>query len=216
MRPDIHVKKPCDPGWLRPSRWLGLRVADRILVMVVSVSTWGLLPGCLITEDLKFHGQVDAPPALVFQPRSKPPIGATLRVDTDAFEAMNETELEFSLQVRDQNLEQDLETQIRLRTLVASPAYTEVKIRDVVPGPKIVGTGELVRDVTFPLLTTELRDGHCHQLQLAVSGKFIDPSQFDERLFAGPVQSGDVTIATWWLWETSTPVDLETCPSDDF
>ncbi len=183
--------------------------------MTFAASMLGCLPACLITEDLKFEGEVDVPPAFVFQPRSQPPIGATLRVDTDAFEEMNETELEFSLWVRDENVEQDLQTQIRLRTLVASPAYTEVKIRDVTQD-EIPGTNELTRNVTFNLLTTELRDGHCHQLQLAVSGKFIDPALFEPRLFAAPVLEGDVTIATWWLWETSRPVDLETCPSEDF
>lgn len=173
------------------------------------------LGGCLITDDIEFRGQEELPPSFVFRPPSSPvAIGETLRLDTARLESEGTTNVRFSLQVRDDNLLQDLETQVRLRTL-ASPAFSEVLIKDAEVGPAILGSGRAVRDVEFSLLTTELRDGHCHQLQLAVSGGFFDFG--GDRFFAVPELPGDVAIATWWLWETSPdmPVDPDTCPTDD-
>lgn len=171
--------------------------------------------GCLVTDDIEFRGQEDLPPTFVFRPPSKPAaIGETLRLDTARLESEGTTNVTFSLQVRDDNLLQDLETQVRLRTL-ASPTFSEVLIKDAEVGPVISGSGRAVRDVQFSLLTTELRNGHCHQLQLAVSGGFLDREGF--RPFGVPDLPGDVAIATWWLWETSpdAPVNPATCPTDE-
>lgn len=168
-----------------------------------------------MTEDILFEGQEDVPPSFVFRPRSVPQIGETLTVDSDALLARGVTNLTFKLQVRDDNVLQPLETQIRLRTL-ESPAELLVIDED---GATIPGTGSAVRDHEFSFGTTLLKDGHCHQLQLAVSGEFPDLSD-EDRIFAFPVRASDVAIATWWLWETSAdtvpPVNLETCPTDDF
>lgn len=166
--------------------------------------------GCLVTEDLLFEGQEDVPPAFVFKPRSIPAIGATLLVDTDQLESEGRTELTFELQVRDDNVLQDLETQIRLRT-------NEVVIKDVEPGV-IRASGNAIRDVKFRFLAAELRDGQCHQLEFAVSGNFLEFEE--ERIFAFPEVEDDLAIATWWLWETNAdttpPVDFDTCPTSDF
>jgi len=187
-----------------------------VLVLVLPLVATTLLGGCLVTDDIEFRAQDDLPPAFVFRPRSTPvAIGETLRLDTARLESEGTTNVKFNLQVRDDNLQQDLQTQLRLRTLV-SPTFSEVLIKDAEVGPAILGNGRTaVRDVEFSLLTTELRDGHCHQLQLAVSGGFLDLGE--DRIFAFPELPGDVAIATWWLWETSpdTPVNPATCPTDE-
>lgn len=172
--------------------------------------------GCLVTQDIEFEGQDNFPPAFVFRPPSIPPMGEILTVDTDDLSDQNRTNLEFTLQVRDDNIKQPLQTQIRLRTL-ESPNFTERRIIDR-DGIEIPGTGA-VRTFTFTISTTELLDLHCHKLELAVSREFRDLTLIGEaRVFAVPEDDGDVAIATWWLWEVSpdTPVNLATCPKSDF
>lgn len=192
-----------------------MAVAFFVLVTVLPLTVLAPLGGCLVTDDIEFRAQEDAPPTFVFRPPSSPvAVGETLRLDTARLESEGTTNVTFNLQVRDENLLQDLETQVRLRTLV-SPSFSEVLIKDAEVGPIVLGSGRAVRDVEFSLLTTELRDGHCHQLQLAVSGGFLQLEDF--RLFGVPRVDGDVAIATWWLWETSpdTPVNPATCPTDE-
>lgn len=180
---------------------------------------WVAIPtlnsGCLVTQDIEFRSQEDVPPSFVFRPRSDPPIGGTLVVDTDALSGQSITNLTFTLQVRDENVLQPLQTQIRLRTL-ESPTFSELAIIDTEDGSEIPGTGAAVRDFEFSLSTTVLKDLHCHQLELAVSGEFLDTGE--DRVFALADPISDVAIATWWLWEISpgTPVNLATCPTNPF
>jgi len=215
MRLEPDVKEPCDHNRLSRLRGTGLRVATGLSVVALWCAIPTLSSGCLVTQDIEFQEQEDTPPTFVFRPRSVPPIGETLTIDTDELSNQNITNLTFTAQVRDDNLQQPLQTQIRLRTL-ESPSFIERAIIDR-DGNEIPGTGAPVRDFEFSLSTTELKDLHCHQLELAVSGKFLDLTG-EDRVFAFPARGGDVAIATWWLWEISpgTPVNLATCPTNMF
>lgn len=213
--PVQHVRERSDHRWLRRLGATGLRVAHSLVVLGISSAALVLSTGCLVTEDILFEGQDDVPPSFVFRPRSVPPIGDILEVNADTREVEGMTNLEFNVQVLDPNVQQALETQIRLRTLAnASPASNELLVINE-DGLDIPGTGSAVRDFRFSFLTTVLREGQCHQLELAVSGDFQEGAD-DERYFALPTRPGDVAVATWWIWETSISVNPDTCPTNDF
>ena len=152
----------------------------------------GLLPvalsGCLVTDEITFDQDPDLPTVIVDAPGTQTPIGSSVWVDKSTM-----PDWKFDVRVRDENLAQDLIAHYRVVTQDAEfPPFETVDLK----GP---AASEL-RDLTLSVKSEQLRDGECHQLELAVSGSFFDSTRpvFDA------VPRGrelDVAYASWQLWE---------------
>jgi hypothetical protein len=149
--------------------------------------------GCLVTSTYEIPDPTNVPPIIQDDPASIAKIGSTIWLDSETPQGT------FRVRVRDEDTEQVLDARWRLvQQGVPLPAFTSLP-----PLP----AGPLVRPLDFSVAGTQLSDGKCHQLELAVSGNFwkdafgedrTDPIYFAE---VTPEFEDDLALATWQIWE---------------
>ena len=160
----------------------------RTVASALCVVLW---TGCLVTDEITFNDDPDLPPAILNKPGFEPKIGGLIWIDKSKL-----TEWPMQVQIRDENVRQDLVGHWRIKRLRDEGMF-EPRF-DIAPVP--IGD-EPVRDFPFNVQTDDLREGECHRLELAVSGSFFinnAPRYFDE-VPAG--REDDFAYAWWWIWE---------------
>jgi hypothetical protein len=174
--------------------------------------------GCLVTSKYEIPDPTNVPPSIQDDPDGIAKISDTLWLDSE-----NAQSWEFSVLVRDEDTEQVLDARWRLvKQNEPLPAFN--RLLDPLPA------GMLVRRLRFVVGSTQLSDGECHKLELAVSGHFFKNRMGMDRtepfLFA-EVTDGfedDLAMAAWWIWEgkgnnQTTDVDVgrlgKSCNADE-
>jgi hypothetical protein len=151
-----------------------------------------LCSGCLVTEPIDFPETVDYPPEILAGPNG-PSIGAIINI----IKIDHPTGWQFTVRVRDQNVNQPLEAHVRIkRSLEDRPVFE----------PQFVQPGDRPeRTLLVQVDTNALTSSRCHQLEIAVSGSFgeVENGGFDSI----PSGSTDLARASWWIWEGDTNVD---------
>jgi len=146
------------------------------------------LSGCLVTDEITFDEEPDLPTVIVDAPASKTPIGSIVWLDKHT-----QPSWKFVVKIRDENSAQELKAHYRV-----------VSEDDAMPpfeSPPVPADDAELRDLELTVKSETLRDGECHQLQLAVSPWFFDstlPGLFD---FVPPGREASVARASWTLWE---------------
>jgi hypothetical protein len=157
-----------------------------------------------VTSKHEIPDPTNVPPIIQDDPTSIAKIGSIVWLDSEKPQTWT-----FSVQVRDEDIDQVLDARWRLvKEGESTPPFTSL---DPLPG------GRPLRQVQVRLLSTQLSDGRCHHLELAVSGNFWKDAQGMERtepwLFAEVMGEfpDDIALASWWIWEgegnTQTTVD---------
>jgi hypothetical protein len=150
--------------------------------------------GCLVTSQYEIPDPTNVPPIIQDDPTSIP-INSIVWLDSE-----NPQSWSFSVLVRDEDTEQELDARWRLvKQGEPTPAFTPLD--PLLPG-------ELPRTLEIRLSSLQLSDGECHHLELAVSGHFWkDPRtgmHLTEPLFFSEVTpdfADDLALASWWIWE---------------
>lgn len=178
-----------------------MRAQALVLVVLASIS------GCVVTDPIDFEPPANNPPAFVMERPPKLQMGEIKYVL-----ARSAPSWTFTLRVRDQDVDQDLELQWRI------VAGGEPRLRK----PTIVwpATGEQVREVSIVVNQGELEPDTCHRIEIAVSSSFVQPFEGemeDLTRFAdvGPNRF-DIALFPFWIWEgmpsANDPTKLvETC-----
>ena len=159
-----------------------------------------LTGGCLVTEDVTYEPEPNLPPSIRSLPDARYPLERVIVLDLDALDG-TQMELPLEVEVRDPNVDQELQAKVFVDTLQAASARALVP-----PDPEGAVARPLV--VTLPL-QGPLLDVGCHRIQLRVTHrfKFQPPDQ--------PEEPGDMATATWWVFTRSPAerlVDPASCP----
>jgi len=176
-----------------------------------------LLPGCLVTDRIEFEVERNVPPVILDKPGTEYPIGEIVWIDRDppVDPSTAPNEWSFDVTVRDENVRDELEARLRVRTdREPNPDFT--------PNQVVQQTGAVNRTFKVTVDLGQLRTNECHRVELVVSGSFLDRS---EPLFFDVAQPPeDIGEASWIVWEGNgnpTPAEaqaiLSSCDAvDDF
>lgn len=166
---------------------------------------FSVLPGCLVTDSVDFEAPVNHPPTFVRRP------GADLdNGDMKFVRNLGVPSWPFSLRVRDEDVNQDLEVRWRIVTRAAGSSN-----REIIALP---ARGELTRDFDLVIQSGQLSTDSCHRIDIAVSGSFAgrvdDPTVFD--VVTDP---DDIAYFNFTIFEgqpnSNDPAKLiETCPTE--
>ena len=92
------------------------------------------------------------------------------------------------------NVTEPLEARLRVRThLNRTPQYKPEQVVQV--------TGDVDREFTVRFEMGDIKDGECHELQLAVSGSFLHRDPPNPGLFDITDDADDLALASWLIWE---------------
>jgi hypothetical protein len=163
-----------------------------------------------VTEPITFETEPDLPPVILSK-AGEPAIGRIVWIDKSM-----QSQWLLKAQVRDENVEQELEAHWRIVTEDEPLPEFQSRPVEVADQP--------VRDLEIYVGTDGLLDYRCHRFELAVSGSFlpfIGRSSFDRVALD---DEDDVAYAVWWIWEGEgealTPDDRKvaisnSCPTED-
>jgi hypothetical protein len=164
-----------------------------------SIFIGGLLPicimltGCLVTERVELEDK-NFPPSFVDIPSSPTPIGALIVVNRADFTKTEPIEINFELQVRDENIDQELIARYQISTRnqpnASDPESTPPQER-----PPIGGSGLLLRKLALPIQFSPSPLGQCYRLDLLVTSEFANkPDTWED-----PALDGDLARAKWLI-----------------
>jgi hypothetical protein len=141
-----------------------------------------------VTEEFRYDEEPNLPPTILSVP-GWPQINTMHWVDSST-----RSEFQLRVQVRDENVDQQLFAHIRIRRLAdPTPRFRE---------EEVLRNGMPVRDFDLFIDTTGLQQYECHRLELVVSGSFVrgfnQPLDFD-RVPDG--LSDDRAYASWTILE---------------
>jgi hypothetical protein len=179
-------------GALRPRVSLGARLAS-LSAQALVLAVLGSLSGCVVTDPIDFEPPANNPPAFVMERPPKLQMG-----DIKYVRKQSAPSWTFTLRVRDQDVEQELEMQSRI---VTSGEPRDRKATRIVPA-----TGEQVREFSIVVDQGEIEPDTCHRIEIAVSGSFVRPFEDETedltRFADVEVENRfDVAIFTFWIWE---------------
>ena len=168
----------------------GARLASLFCGTVITALLGVPCSGCLVTEEYTFEGEPDLPPVILGK-AGFPEIGKIVWIDNVR------SEWRLQVQVRDENVGQELQAQWRVQhqeDMMPPFVVLDIPVSD---GP--------IRELEIVVNTGNLLEYRCHRLELAVSGRFFG---WPEPEFFGRVPLGDeadVARALWWIFEGQGP-----------
>lgn len=178
------------------------------------IAVLGSLSGCLVTDPIEFDRPANNPPAFVMERPPKLQLGEIKYLSARDVPSG----WKFTLRVRDQDVDQELEAQWRI---VTGGTARKRKSTIIIPA-----TGAQVRELTIPVDQGELDTDSCHRVEIAVSGSFVKPFEGDmedlTRFADVDVDDRfDIAMFTFWIWEgepnANDPAKLvETCGAQLF
>lgn len=185
---------------------LGAQLASRCAQVLGFFAVASLLPGCLVTDEIKFSEPENHPPMFVPGAR-RVAQGDLIYADKD-----ERTSWPFALRVRDIDIAQDLEVHWRVVT-----QGSDLRRRTIA----LPAEGSALRDFELIVNPTDLSFDYCHRVDVAVSGSFNKP--FDDEPedpfdFNGRTDFYDLVELSFYIWEgdpsANDPIKLvETCPT---
>lgn len=155
--------------------------------------------GCLVTDQIPFEEAPLEPPVILNSPTSPRKIGYPFFVDkTKSMWTMQVT-------VREKNSLRPLAAHVRIVDPEVDDALTPPPSFDEFPVPT-GGVDPELRDLTFQVQTASLKLNHCHRLELAVSGHFLDSSDPLDFSKVARAFKEDLATAVWGVWEGKNEV----------
>jgi hypothetical protein len=173
-------------------RSAGSRLASFLLSRAALSAVLVACSGCLVTSKYDIPDPTNVPPIIQDDPASIAKIGSIIWLDSQ-----NPQSWTFSVQVRDEDIDQVLDARWRLvRQGEPLPPFT--RLQPFQAGP-------LAPPLQITVESTKLSDGECHHLELAVSGSFwkdmLGMDRTDPLYFAEVTVEDDLALASWWIWE---------------
>jgi hypothetical protein len=171
----------------------GSRLASHWIGSVVTALLLALSGGCLVTDPITFNDEPDLPPSILNKPGFEPKIGGMLWV-----KKARTPEWDMEVQVRDENIQQEIVAHWRIRH--------EGNMRAAFEATTVPRGDQPVRDFVFSVQSDDLREYRCHMLELAVSGSFFR-HETRPQFFDMVQNEGDIAYATWWILEGDGELD---------
>jgi hypothetical protein len=172
-----------------------------------------MLTGCLVTERVELEDK-NLPPSFIDIADSPTPIGALIEVKMANSTKTGPIEVKFKLQVRDENIEQELKIRYQLST--RDPETFNVVPDKPVAGPAVANSGDPIRQLELPITISPPPEGRCYRLDLLASSEFENKPDTWEV----PALDGDLARAKWLILfkpETVQSSDIyKTCPSKEY
>jgi hypothetical protein len=150
--------------------------------------------GCLVTDVIPFEEQPVEPPVILDSPTSARRIGFPFWMDKTTY-----TMWTMAVVVREKDATRPLTAHFRIVDPEVDVTRNPPPF-DAIPVPA-GGIDPELRDLTFQVQTDSLALNHCHRLELAVSGHFLD---FSDPPFFSLVEKAfkdDLATAVWPVFE---------------
>jgi hypothetical protein len=201
------LKNVFDFNRLPSKRPIGTRIAFTVIRLGFLYSLCCLLMNsCLVTDEITFDDEPNVPPVLIDSPSSATPIGDIIYFDylssstgpslQDA-SAYAPPSIEFSLRVRDENVEQPLEARRNLFVQDVSSGKF-VSDKNSIVGVPIGISREKIRDIDFTIEAGFFEENRCYRVELAVTSAF-ENSKFNQNNWAVPKTEADIAKARWYV-----------------
>ena len=202
--------QPMDSPVISNRNRLGTSLAGYLLRGVALAAALCSMTSCLVTDPVDFPQEENFPPSIVSAARAREMGVALDQIIRVVVPPDRSGELVIPVEVRDPNVEQDLDYiwLLDFRADLSVNVLNDLEDDSTLFG---IENGPEVRDLELNVPLRELGStGSCHKIELLVSSQFssvVNPRE--------PEQPGDIAQAVWWVHLTdaeNTEVDMGLCP----